>query len=369
MSTGFFFDEYCFWHTTGEHVLMLPVGGWVQGGDGGSHAEAPSTKRRMKSLMDVSGLTAKLDLQSAPAATVDDLLRVHTKGYVDKFMATSKAGGGYIGIDAPCGPGTFEVALQSAGLGIGAVDAVLSGRHDNAYALTRPPGHHCQRDEGMGFCFLANSSIVIEWAKQKHGLGKVAVLDWDVHHGNGTQNIFYDRPDVMTISLHQERCFPIDQGDANERGEGAGEGTNLNIPLLPGGGHAAYMEAFEKLVLPALRRFRPELIIVANGLDANGVDPLARMLLHSDSFREMTRLIKAAADDLCYGRLVLMHEGGYSDAYVPFCGLAVIEELSGHRTEVEDPLVPAITAQQPNAAFDDLQSRLIAEMAEGAGLV
>jgi len=366
--TGFFFDEACFWHTTGEHALMLPVGGWVQPGDGAGHAEAASTKRRLKALVDVSGLGARLAVASAPPATEADARRVHTAGYLARFRAASEEGHGSLGLDAPCGPGTYAIALRSAGLAIGAVGAVLAGRLGNAYALTRPPGHHALPDAGMGFCFLANIAIAIEWAQATHGLGRVAVVDWDVHHGNGTQAIFWERPDVLTVSLHQERCFPTDQGHATERGGGRGAGTNLNIPLLPGSGHAAYLAAFDRLVRPALERFRPELLVVACGLDANAFDPLGRMMLHSGSFRALTARVAAAAADLCGGRLVMLHEGGYSDAYVPFCGLAVIEELAGHRTAVRDPLEAVIAAQQPGPAHEAVQGQILEAMAVAAGL-
>lgn len=211
--------------------------------------------------------------------------------------------------------------------------------------------------------------IAIEAAKARHGLGKVAVIDGDVHHGNGTQAIYYNRPDVLTISLQQDGCFPPGYSGTDDRGGSAGVGSNLNIPLLPGSGHAAYMEAMERIVIPALERFEPELIVVACGYDANGVDPLARMLLHSDSFRSMTRMVRETAERLCQGRLVLAHEGGYAEAYVPFCGLAVMEELSGVRTEVQDPLRDFIDLQQPCEVQRKLQGELIQQMAKGFGLV
>jgi len=195
------------------------------------------------------------------------------------WRAKSAAGGGQAGADAPFGQGSYEIACLAAGLAMRAVEDVLTGQQQNGYVLGRPPGHHCLPDQGMGFCMLANIAIAIEAAKTKHGVEKVAVVDWDVHHGNGTQHIFYDRADVLTLSLHQENCFPADSGPFHERGEGVGEGYNVNIPLLPGSGHDAYLYALEKIVLPQLRTHQPDLIIVASGLDANGYDPLARMQL------------------------------------------------------------------------------------------
>ncbi len=195
-----------------------------------------------------------------------------------------------------------------------------------AYALCRPPGHHAASDLAAGFCFFNNAALAAELMTRA---GKrVAVLDIDVHHGNGTEAIFYERPDVLTISLHQERCYPTDSGAFADRGRGRGEGYNLNVPLLAGGGHQTYVDAMEMVVLPALQRYRPELIIVACGFDANIVDPLARMMAHSETYRWLMATTMAAADELCSGRVVVVHEGGYSEAYVPFCGHALIEALA-----------------------------------------
>lgn len=348
--TAFFSDELCFWHSAGMHALILPVGGWVQPPNAASFAESPDSKRRLKSLLDVSGLGRQLSSPVARPADEADLLRVHPAHYLERFKALSEAGGGELGPQAPIGPGTYEIARLSAGMAIAAVDAVLKGEADNAYALSRPPGHHCLADQAMGFCFLANIPVAIEAAKARHGLGRIAVIDWDVHHGNGTQSIYATRADVLTISLHQENCYPPGYSGAEDRGEGAGAGFNLNIPLPAGSGHEAYLHAMQRIVLPALERFAPELIVVACGFDANAVDPLARMLLHSDSYRAMTALLREAAERHCGGRLVMVHEGGYAEAYVPFCGLAVIEELAGVRTAVQDPLLELLHLQQPGAA-------------------
>jgi len=365
--TAFYFDEHCLWHTTGTHALILPVGGWVQPPAAAGHAESPETKRRLKNLMDVSGLTQGLAVSSAPMASEEDLLRVHPATYLERFQTLSAQGCGELGPFAPVGPGSYEIARRSAGLACAAVEAVLQGEVDNAYSLSRPPGHHCLPDQAMGFCFLANIPIAIERAKARFGIGRVAVLDWDVHHGNGTQHIYYDRPDVLTISIHQHGCFPAGYGGASDRGEGAGEGYNLNVPLLPGGGQDAYEYAMDRVVVPALDRFRPELILVACGFDANAVDPLARMLAHSGTFRMLTQRVMDVADRHCEGRLVLVHEGGYSEAYVPFCGHAVIEQLAGIRTEVEDPMLAFIEQQQPTEPARLLQRELIDRQADDLG--
>jgi len=366
-TTAFLTDERTFWHTGGQQVLILPVGGWVQPPNSASYAESPDSKRRMLSLIQASGLGARLNMHSADPASVEDLRRVHTREYIERFKALSDAGGGELGDYAPFGQGSYEFAAISAGLAKAAVDEVLSGSAQNAFSLSRPPGHHCLADRSMGFCLFANIPIAIEAAKAKHGISRVAVVDWDVHHGNGTQSIYYNRDDVLTISLHQDRCFPPGYSGDEERGAGKGLGYNINIPLQPGGGHDAYSYAMDRIVVPALDSFRPELIIVASGLDASFVDPLARMMLYTDSYRHMTRRMMEVADRHCRGRLAVVHEGGYSEAYVPFCGHAIVEELAGEDTGVLDPMRDLIVAQQPNDRFAAFQRSLIDELATSFG--
>jgi len=364
MKTGFFLDEKCFWHAGGNYALTLPVGDLVQPLAAGGLPESPETKRRLKNLMDVTGLTNELDVRNAPPATDVMLQRVHPKDFLSKFKEVSDAGGGEIGLRTPFGKGGYEIAALSAGIATEALRAVVTGDLQNAYALSRPPGHHCLPDWPNGFCLLANIAVAIEEI-QAQGLAKrVAVLDWDVHHGNGTEAIYYDRDDVLTISLHQEHNYPLDTGDVDDRGKGAGLGTNINVPLPPGAGHNTYLYAMDQIVLPALHSFKPDVIIVACGFDAGAFDPLSRMLATADTFRQMTRQVMQAADALCAGKLLLVHEGGYSEAYVPFCGHAVIEELSGSSITAKDPMATALATRQPNARVEAFFATLVDEMAE-----
>jgi acetoin utilization deacetylase AcuC-like enzyme len=363
MRTGFFHDERTLWHAGGMYALTVPVGGLVQPSATGGLPESPETKRRLVNLLQVTGLMGDLDLRTAPEATEEELRRIHPAAYLDAFRRLSDAGGGELGRRTPFGRGGYEIAALSAGLARAALVSVLEGRHANAYALSRPPGHHCLPDYPNGFCLLANIAIAIEAAFAEGHAGRIAVLDWDVHHGNGTEAIFYDRAEVLTVSIHQDRNYPMDTGAFADRGRGAGEGFNLNIPLPPGTGHRGYLEAMERLALPAIRAFRPEAIVVACGFDASAVDPLGRMLASAETFRAMTRAVMALAGDICGGRLVLVHEGGYSEVHVPFCGHAVLEELSGSRVTAPDPLGETIALRQPSAAFDAFVSGQIAEMA------
>ncbi len=364
MKTAFFWDERCFWHGGGNYAFMLPVGGLVQPMASGGLPESPETKRRLKNLIDVTGLSRDLHLRSADAASWDDLARIHPPGFLKNFKEISDADGGELGLRTPFGPGGFELAALSAGLARGALYSVLRGEAQNAYALSRPPGHHCLPEFPNGFCLLANIAIAIEASLADRLTERVAVIDWDVHHGNGTEAIFYDRADVLTISLHQDHNYPLDTGEAEDRGAGAGEGFNMNIPLPPGAGHATYIEAMERLVLPALIAFQPDTIIVACGYDAAAIDPLSRMLATAETFRVLTELAMDAADDLCGGRLTLVHEGGYSEVYVPFCGHAVLQQLSASTISAPDPFAETFAARQPSfgcqrylsSVVDDLES-------------
>ncbi len=358
--TAFFWDESCFWHAGGNYAQMAMVGGHVQPMVSGGLPEAPETKRRLKNLLDVTGLAKELVMRGAPACDQTDLLRVHPRSYLDEFKSLSDGGGGELGVRTPFGPGGFEIAALSAGLVTGAAESVLRGEYRNAYALSRPPGHHCLPDWPNGFCLMANIAIAIEAVLAKGLARKIAVVDWDVHHGNGTEAIFYDRADVLTISIHQERNYPFDTGDMEHTGKGEGIHANMNIPLPPGCGDKTYVETIEKLVLPKLSQFEPELVVVACGFDACTYDPLSRMMCTSETFRTMTRQIMSVTN----GKLVAAHEGGYSELYVPFCGHAVLEQMSGSGTCAKDPMIDRAVQQQPNKRVNAFHSSLIDEMVD-----
>jgi len=324
------------WHDTGTGAWVIPAGLTVQPL---GHLENAEGKRRIRNLLEVSGLIDHLVLLQPRAATEDEILRLHTREYVDSIKSKSSNLGGDAGDLTPFGPGSYEIALLAVGGCITAVDAVLDGRVDNVYALVRPPGHHAERDTGRGFCIFANVALAALHAREVRGLSRLAVVDWDVHHGNGTEHAFYDDPTVLTISIHQDNNYPPGSGAITDTGSGAGKGFNINVPLPPGSGVGAYLATFERVVAPALRTFRPELIFVASGLDASAMDPLASMMMTSDGYRMLTQVMLGVAREVCDGRLVVCHEGGYSPAYVPYCGLAIMEELSGRRTEIADPLL------------------------------
>ena len=331
MKTGFIWDERFAWFHTGLDRRPGPFYQPVPALD------TRETKERVRELLVASGLAEKLVAIQPVIAEEKDILRHHTTEYLAKVRAISERGGGDVGEGAWIGPNSYDIVRLSAGACATGLDAVLDGAVENVYVLGRPAGHHATRDAGRGFCVLSNIVIAILRAQAAEKVRRVAVFDWDVHHGNGTQDAFYRDPSVLTISIHQAGNYPPGSGTMEENGEGPGAGFNINVPLPPGSGHGAYLDSVTRVVTPALRAFRPDVIVVASGLDANTMDPLARMMCYSETYREMTRMVKRAADELCKGRLVLCHEGGYSAVYVPWCALAIIEELSGFRSGFSDP--------------------------------
>lgn len=334
--TGLVFHERYLWHESGAAASVIPAGGMVQPGP---HAESPERVARIRSLVEVSGLGERLCGLRPRPATPAELTRFHTPDYLARVKQLSDGEGGDAGEFAHVGPSSYEIALLSAGGAITAVEAVVAGTVDNAYALIRPPGHHAMPALGLGGCIFANTTIAARHAREALGVGRVAIVDWDAHHGNSQQHAFYEDPTVLTISLHQDGCYPPRSGGVEEVGEGAGRGANINIPLPPGSGAGAYEAAFERLVLPALEEHGPDLLIVACGFDSSAWDAHARLMLHSRAYRELTRSVLQSAERHAGGKLVVIHEGGYQPGYAPFCGLAVLEEMAGWQTGVEDPML------------------------------
>jgi acetoin utilization deacetylase AcuC-like enzyme len=304
------------------------------------HPENPQTKRRLLGLLEVSGILDRMVRIKPRQATLKEVTNYHTADYVKRVRDLSAGVGGDAGEFTPIGTGSYEIALLSAGGALEGLDAVMKGQVRNVYCLVRPPGHHAEKDKARGFCVFANNVLVTQRAKLVHGCKRVAIVDWDVHHGNSQEHAFLEDPSVLTVSVHQDNYYPPDSGHVSENGRGTGVGANINIPLPPGSGHGAYLEAWSKVVMPAVRRFKPDLIIVSSGFDGSAMDPLGRMLCTSETYRAMARMTLDLADQVCGGRVVMLHEGGYSTAYVPNCGLAVMEEMTGLRTECADPFLP-----------------------------
>lgn len=353
-ATGLVWHELLMWHDTTALAGFLKSGRGVVEPDEAS--ESPASKRRIKNLLDVAGLTEKLTLIKPREASETELARVHAPAYLAKLKQMSAGDGGdaclgALGGDTPFGPGGYEIAALAAGGMLEAVDAIVAGKVANAYALVRPPGHHAVAAHGYGFCIFNHGALAARHAQAAHSLARVAIVDWDVHHGNGAESIFFEDPSVLTISIHQDNCYPANSGAVETIGAGAGEGANLNIPLPPGSGIGAYLAVMDRVVLPALDRFKPDFIIIASGFDAGAYDPQARMMLDGQTFAAMTTRILGAADALCGGRVLVTHEGGYHRPSVPFLAMALVEALSGEKGTVDDPFQPLIAGM----AWQDLQ--------------
>jgi acetoin utilization deacetylase AcuC-like enzyme len=326
MATGLAYDVECLQHDNGSMVLDRTAQPWLEV----KHVEGAERVARTHQVLERSGRLDLLAKIECPVAGIDALRLVHDDATIARVKAACDGHElVWVGPDARAGPTSWRPALKAAGGSVQAVDDVVSGRVANAYALVRPPGHHASASVPMGFCLFNNVAIAARHAQKKHGLSKVAIVDWDVHHGNGTQAIFYEDPSVLFISIHQDGLYPRDTGTLAERGSGRGEGFNVNIPMPAGSSDHGYRLAFERVVLPLVERFGPDLILVSAGQDAGGADPLGRMSVTTEGFRATSAMVTAAAHQLCGGRLVMLQEGGYSVDHMPFCTLAIIEAMAG----------------------------------------
>jgi acetoin utilization deacetylase AcuC-like enzyme len=311
----------------------------------GADLETPAPRRRLLNLIRKTGAYDECVALTPIQANTDDLLRIHSQGYVSEFKTLSDTTGGELGDYAGFGPGAFEIAALSAGGVMEAALAVARGTVRRSFALVRPPGHHAERDRARGFCLFANIPIAIERLRAEGLADRIVVIDWDVHHGNGAQSIYYHDPNVLTISIHQEQLYPADSGFVNELGIDAGFGFNLNIPLPSGGGVGIYRYAFETVIEPAVRSFQPDIVFVACGYDAGILDPSSQMALPASGFTELTNRVIALAEDVADGRLVFAQEGGYSELHSPLCGASVVHALLEKDIQLVDHY--AVTEESP----------------------
>lgn len=361
MKTGFAWHERFMWHEPGPSLGVLPSLGDSQPG---THLYNPETMRKIKNMMDAYSITEELHTVRIRAASDETLLRFHTEDYLRHVSASSAGrGGSELGEACPAGPQTDAIARLAVGATCSVLEATLKGELDNAYALTRPAGHHAERNRGMGMCVYGNVALAIMEARAKKLVDRVAIIDWDVHHGNGTQQAFYSSKDVLMISIHEETLYPLDTGKIEEQGENEGLGYNINVPLPAGSGGGAYLAAMERIVQPALQLFKPECIIVSSGLDASYFDAMGHMLLVSTHYRAMTKMVMEMSRSLCGGKLIVVQEGGYSDFYLPFCAVAIVEELAGIAPRVADPY--ALYDSVDNQALRPHQSAYIEAAVNG----
>jgi acetoin utilization deacetylase AcuC-like enzyme len=325
-------------HDTGSGLFEQPPSPLLDESE--LHPENAVRVRNMKSVLERGPLSAHIRRRDGRHASSEELHLVHDRDYVESIREFCLGGGGVLSWSTPVSTGSWDAALAAAGTTLASCDAVLAGDAQVAYALVRPPGHHAQPARADGYCLFNNIALAAEHARRS-GIDRVVILDWDVHHGNGTQECFYDRDDVLTVSFHMRHgawgeSHP-QTGAPDELGEGAGTGFNVNVELPPGTGDGGYLRAFEEIVAPVVDSFAPGLVLVACGQDANQFDPNGRQCVSMDGFRRLGEAARALADRHSGGRVVLAQEGGYARTYSAFCLHATLAGVLGVDGELDDP--------------------------------
>ena len=334
-----FFHPGVFDHDTGSGFFEADASPFLSVLE--KHPENDDRLRNMWAVLQQGPISEALDWFQGDAAQRADLERFHNTAYIDELESIPVTETRSFSSTTVFGPGSFQICLDAAGQALAAARHVFNGNGSIAYALIRPPGHHAQPQMADGYCFFNNIGIAIE-ALRAGGLERAAVIDWDVHHGNGTQQGFYDDADVLTVSLHMNHgawgVTHPQTGDVDEVGRASGLGKNLNLPMPYGSGDAAYLRVFDEIIAPAVRAHRPEILFIANGQDANQFDPNGRQLLSMNGFYELGKRARALADECCDKRLVLVQEGGYAISYAAYCLHASLQGVLQRKPGLDDPL-------------------------------
>jgi acetoin utilization deacetylase AcuC-like enzyme len=307
MTTLFFTHDACLEHDPGSY-----------------HPESPDRLRAVLKALSAPEFAA-LERRTAPRAEIEEVMRAHTRRYVESVLAAVPARGhAALDADTVLSPASGEAALRAVGAVCAAVDALLAGEGDNAFCAVRPPGHHAEPDRAMGFCLFNNVAIAAQRVRQVHGLERVAIIDFDVHHGNGTQAICENNPHLFYASTHQAPLYP-GTGAQSE----TGVGNVVNMPLRPMSGSAAFRRAFTEIIMPALEDFRPDFLLVSAGFDAHRRDPLAQLMLDENDYSWATERLLTCAARQCGGRLVSALEGGYDLDALALSAAAHVRALMG----------------------------------------
>lgn len=295
----------------------------------GMHPESERRLQAITALLDAGNVMSRLVRLEAPDATEEDITLIHRPELPRRIRALCEDGGGHLDPDTVVSPRSYAAALRAVGGCMRAVDAVLGGEVNAAYCAVRPPGHHATPRSAMGFCLFNNLAIAARHAQVRHGLQRIAIIDFDVHHGNGTQDAFYEDPSVLYFSTHQHPFYP-GTGYWNEVGSGSGEGYTINIPLPAGSGDEEYRACFEEILVPAMRRFQPQMILVSAGYDAHFADPLAGMMLSVAGYYNLAKTIWELGQELCNGRVVFALEGGYRLDALAWAVLSCLDAMMGY---------------------------------------
>lgn len=322
--------------------------------DTGSHPENATRMTATMELLEECGLLAKLARIPVRAATAEELALVHDPRYIAGVQRVAEQGGGWVDPDTLITPRSFDVASQVVGGTLNALDAVMRRDVDSAYCHVRPPGHHAKPAQAMGFCLFNHVAVAAQCALARFAIERVAIVDYDVHHGNGTQDAFYRDGSVLYVSTHEYPFYP-GTGAAEEIGDGEGRGTNVNVPMPHGSGDREHIAAFEQVVAPVVRRFRPDLILVSAGYDGHFADDIALQQLSVDGYGTLVSIVKGLADELCSGKIVFAQEGGYHLTALPWCVRRTIELMRGD-APAPDPL--GATDSTAPVGFEEMLGRV-----------
>jgi acetoin utilization deacetylase AcuC-like enzyme len=309
------------------------------------HPENAQRLKRTWALLQDDGILDHLHPVESTLAPLAALHTVHTAAYVERLAALSEAGGGRLDPDTYVTANSYKAARLAVGGLLNLTDSVLRGEVDNGFALIRPPGHHARPARGMGFCLFGNVAIAARHAQENHGVDRVVIVDFDVHHGNGTQEMFYEDGRILFFSIHQYPYYP-GSGDMDETGHGAGAGKTVNVPFPAGIGDAGYLAAIREVLAPLARQHHPELILLSAGYDAHWMDPLAQHRVSISGYVAMVTEIMALAHEICDGRLVGTLEGGYNLDVLPHAILSTLRTLSGDERGMSDPVGNAPEAEK-----------------------
>jgi len=293
--------------------------------NGPQHPECPERLDSINTMLETSGLISKLEVLEPVDATEEQILRIHTESYFETVKNTKGVEVHNFDPDTSSNPFTFEAAMRGSGGFISSIDKVLNGDIKYSFAFPRPPGHHAEADRAMGFCFFNHVAVAAAHLLSK-GIDRVLIIDWDVHHGNGTQHIFYDNPNVLFFSIHQFPFYP-GTGSLDEYGKDVGEGFNVNVPVPPMLGNSDYNKLFQLILTPVIEQYKPQYILISAGFDAYIVDPMGNMQITESGFAQLTRYVMNAAEKHCGGKLSLVLEGGYNIPGLSSITKLVIEEL------------------------------------------